>query len=286
VALNTMNSTVIDDPACLGPPDDRYNAVLVCAFSGTNAPCHGDSGAALILTTPTPVAVGVTGSGSSGCGANTVALFADLTAPEVLRFVQGDDAPPTAPRPTASPALALSTPIPQVGQTIRCVPGGWTNEPTLAYSFREATNDVVLREGVSAYPLRIGDAGRAVRCRVAATNPGGTSTADSPDSPAVLSEPELSVSPGGARPGGVALVRVAFVRWAQPIGSATVCTASSPRVGTRVCHTRRLAAGTRPTVTVRFPVRRAAPAARTRVTVTARSTDGRSATGSTTLRIG
>jgi secreted trypsin-like serine protease len=165
VTLNRMSSTLIPDVSCLRPPNDAANAVIVCAFSGTNSPCHGDSGAPLVLTTPTPVAVGVTGAGT--CDANTAAEFADLTSPEILAFVEGNDDPPLAPRETAAPALSGPTPTPQVGQTLTCAPGSWTGTPTLGYAFLETTAGLVLRSGPSSYRLGLGDSGRNVLCRVA-----------------------------------------------------------------------------------------------------------------------
>ena len=133
--LNGMNGTLVDQTDCLRAPYDTANAVLLCAFSGSSSPCGGDSGSGLVLMTSTPVLVGVTRAAS--CTSNSTASFADLTAPEILQFVQGNDDPPAAPRPTAPPVIERPTPVPQVGQTIRCTSGTWTGSPSFVYSLYE-----------------------------------------------------------------------------------------------------------------------------------------------------
>src|SRR4051812_49844007 len=99
-----MNSTLVDQAQCLDRgDDDTANGVLLCAFSGTSSPCNGDSGGALVLTRPTPVVVGVTRA--SVCSTNSSASYANVTAPEILQFIQGNDNPPMAPRPKTPTTL-------------------------------------------------------------------------------------------------------------------------------------------------------------------------------------
>ena len=279
VTLNRMSSTIISDSKCLGPPDDLAGAVLVCAFSGSNSPCHGDSGSALVLTTPTPVAVGVTGAGT--CDANTAAEFADLTAPEILQFVQGNDDPPLAPRPTGAPTLAGPTQVPQVGQTLRCTPGSWTEAPALAYAFLEGTNDLVLRAGSSSV--------RAPDRRRRAKHPSAASRRRPPAAPA--SRSRLRPSRCSTRPTSRSRPRrrdpaerpscacASSAGRGRSAGSRSAPPAG-PRIGGRACTTT-AAAG--PAVALRFPVKRAAPTGNARVSVTARGADGRSAAGSGVL---
>ena len=144
VTLNRMSSTLIPDSECLGPPDDLAGAVLVCAFSGTNSPCHGDSGSALVLMASTPVAIGVTGAGT--CDANTAAEFADLTAPEILQFVQGNDNPPLAPRPTGARGRRADEGA--AGRADAALHAGLLDrDPDARVQFLEGTNDLVLRTG-------------------------------------------------------------------------------------------------------------------------------------------
>ena len=177
-----MNGTLVDQTDCLRAPYDTANAVLLCAFSGSSSPCGGDSGSGLVLMTPLPVLVGVTRAAS--CTSNSAASFADLTAPEILQFVQGNDDPPAAPRPTAPPMIERPTPVPQVGQTISCTPGTWTGSPSFAYSLYEGVNHQLLRSGPTPdHVLRDADAGRTLLCRVTATNAGGTGFDESATTP-------------------------------------------------------------------------------------------------------
>ena len=165
--LNGMNGTLVDQSECLPPAYDTANGVLLCAFSGSSSPCSGDSGGALVLAGPTPVVVGVTRAAS--CSSNSVASYANVTAPEILEFIRGSDSPPTAPRPTTTTTLERPTPIMQVGQTVHCVPGTWSGGPSLSYQFREGATGTVLRSGPSAaYTLKDVDAGRTLLCRVLA----------------------------------------------------------------------------------------------------------------------
>ena len=275
--LNGMTGTLVDQGECLPPAYDTANGVLLCAFSGSSSPCSGDSGGALVLPGSTPVVIGVTRAAS--CSSNSVASYANVTAPEILQFVQGNDAPPMAPRPQTTTVLKHPTPIMQVGQTVDCVPGGWSGTPSLAYEFREGANGNVLQTGaLPGYRLRDVDAGRTLLCRVLASNDGGTTFDESPvtTSP-VVNAPELSIAPAAAPRGGVAKVRVQLVDWVRPYGKVAVCVTLSPRAGGRTCRTA-TPAGASPTVLMQVKVKKTAPVnVRVRASVTAHAADGRSA---------
>jgi hypothetical protein len=282
-SLSRMTSTLAEPSSCLTAREAVAGAVLVCAFSGTNSPCHGDSGSALVLDTPAPVAIGVTSAAT--CSANTAAVFGNLTAPEVLQFVEGSDNPPVAPRVEQLPAVDRPTALLQVGQTVRCEPGRWSGEPAFAYHFFEHATGSQVGSG-SSYRLRLGDNGRQLVCRVAATNAGGTAEADSPPTVAVRPAPDLSIRPAAARPGGGARLAVALTGWVRPVRSLAVCAVPSARVGRPVCRRLALATGTRSTVELPFAVAPSAPAGPARVRVTARAADGRSAAEVALVRIG
>jgi hypothetical protein len=274
--LNGMTATLVDQGECLRPSDDTANGVLLCAFSGTSSPCSGDSGSALVLPGPPPVLIGVTRA--AACRANTGSSYADVSAPEILQFIQGNDNPPSAPRATSPTTLEQPTAVMQVGQTVTCRPGGWTGSPTFAYEFREGASDTVLRSGPSpVYRLGFVDAGRKLFCRVLATNDGGTTFDESaiPFS-TVQTQPELSVQPTSARPGGTATVRVKLVEWVRPFGKVDVCVRLSPRVGGKVCRTA-TPAGATPTVVMQLKLKATAPIVRARAAVSARAQDGRTA---------
>jgi len=275
--LNGMTATLVDQGECLRPSDDTANGVVLCAFSGTSSPCSGDSGSALVLPGPPAIVMGVTRA--AACRANTGSSYADVSAPEILQFIQGNDNPPMAPRATSVSTLEHPTAVMQVGQTLTCKPGGWTGSPTYSYEFREGFNDTVLRSGpLSTYRLGDADAGRKLYCRVLATNDGGTTFDESDVSiSAVQTEPGLSVEPTSVRRGGTATVRVKLVEWERPFGKVDVCVRLAPRVGGKICRTA-TPAGSTPTVVMQLKVKATAPIVRARAAVSARAADGRSVT--------
>ena len=278
--LNGMSSTLVDQAECLDRgDDDSANGVLLCAFSGTSSPCNGDSGGALVLPGSTPVLIGVMSRGPLPCAVNSLAWYGNMTAPELLQFVQGNDTPPTAPRSTTPARLVNPTQVPQVGQSVECAAGAWTGSPVLAYEFREATNGDVVQSGpVATYKLRDADAGRRLLCRVLATNAGGTTFDESEVSPDnVLPAPFLTVQQTSARRGSTVTFRVRLLDWARPFGKVDVCVALSPRVGGKVCRAAR-PAGSSPTVSMQLKVKLTAPVVRARASVTAKAADGRKAT--------
>jgi hypothetical protein len=275
--LNGMTGTLVDQGECLPPAYDTANGVLLCAFSGSSSPCSGDSGGALVLPGSTPVVIGVTRAAS--CSSNSVASYANVTAPEILQFIQGNDTPPMAPRPQTTTSLQHPTPIMQVGQTVDCVPGGWSGTPSLSYEIREGANGTVLQSSTSpAYKLRDVDAGRTLLCRVLASNDGGTTFDESPATASpVVNAPELAVGPAAAPRGGIARVRVQLVDWVRPYGNVAVCVTLSPRAGGKTCRTA-TPAGASATVLMQVKLRKTAPVnVRVRASVTARAADGRSA---------
>jgi Trypsin len=273
--LNELSATIVDRTACLRAPNDTNNAVQLCAFSGSGSPCGGDSGGALVLMqNGSPVVVGVTRAAT--CTGNSSALFADVTAPEILEFVQGNDDPPAAPRPTVQPTLELPTTEPQVGQTLRCSPGTWSGAPTFGYAFYDAVTHLLLRSGSPDYTLRVGDAGLRVYCRVTASNSGGTGFYESSPAPVVQNAGELSVPTTSVRRGGTAVVRLSLVDWQPPLGAVTICARLAPAISGQTCR-RATPVGSHPTVVLRVPVKSTAPLARARLRVTAQATDGRAA---------
>lgn len=95
---------------------------------------------------------------------------AQYDAEGVTLLVNGQ--PPTNVSP---PSIAPSG---HTGDTVACDPGTWTGSPTLAFSW---TRDgaVIAGQSGSTYELIAADEAHAIRCRVTATNVGGTASADS-----------------------------------------------------------------------------------------------------------
>jgi hypothetical protein len=95
--------------------------------------------------------------------------------------------PPSATIPTVSGA-------PNVGQTLTCVPGGWSGSPTFAYQW--------LRNGApigaataSTYTVQPVDSGTVVQCQVTGTNAGAAVMADSAKAPIVAAVPVSAATP-------------------------------------------------------------------------------------------
>jgi trypsin len=161
---------------------DQHDAVLICVDNTPQAgTCQGDSGGPLTTGSP-PLLVGlVTGAADFGPCDKTTGTFADLTAPEVRQFIDGNQAPPKAPRGHSgdvSPDYGVTA-----GQAISCGSGGWTGSPQFSYAFILADaidlfvphEPQVLQSGPSPrYVTTKRDAGHTLACVVTATNAGGT----------------------------------------------------------------------------------------------------------------
>ena len=76
------------------------NAVLLCTVAPTSSLCNGDSGSGIVTTGGTPVLIAVTDASAPGCPAGSHNIAAYVGAPEILSFIEGNDQPPTAPRPS------------------------------------------------------------------------------------------------------------------------------------------------------------------------------------------
>ena len=125
-SLYRIEASLEEQGAC-----GTYNAVVLCAVSATGSACSGDSGSGLIVAS---ALVGIASTARNGCPAGGRVVYTNVAAPEILRFIQGEDAPPAAPHRLQSASLDVP-PAMQVGQTVTCHPGVWTNEPTFTYRF-------------------------------------------------------------------------------------------------------------------------------------------------------
>jgi hypothetical protein len=206
---------------------DASDAVFLCASSSGGSSCFGDSGSGL-TEGPTPTLVGALSFGltrpGQSCVAGELHGFASLAAPEIQDFIDGNEAPPKAPR-GGSPTLGAT---PMVGSALPCAPGTWSGEPAYQYTFMDGINAQVLQSGPSStYTPGQGDVGRTILCQVQATNAGGTgvdrtaaSTPVAPGAPtpsfqastpaAVLVGTKVTVGSGG-----IALIRLTC-KGAQP----------------------------------------------------------------------
>jgi hypothetical protein len=270
-SLNRLEGTLGEQTSC-GP----NNAVVLCATSPVSAVCSGDSGSALTVGTSERVLIGVASTGSLNCPAGGTGTYTNLTAPEILRFVQGEDNPPTAPRRTVRASLASPEAM-QVGQTLTCSGGEWSGLPTFSFAFRDADSGATLQSGPSAtYVLQPRDLGRTLSCRASATNAGGTGASESePTLHSVQPSAKVSAPTISARRGGQATMRVTLSGGIGVRGNAQFCVKPSLKVGAQVCRRTRLVGASRMTTSLRVPLKATAPPVTVRVAVTAQLADGR-----------
>jgi hypothetical protein len=108
-----------------------------------------------------------------------------------LRLWNGANHPP---RPTGAPTIAGSA---VEGETLTCAPGDWSGSPTFSFEWLRDGSPI---GGASAatYTLTTADVGRAISCRVTATNTGGSPKAiSSAVTPAATPGPPPPVGPLG-----------------------------------------------------------------------------------------
>jgi hypothetical protein len=174
-----LNGTLNSIGMTLGfsrPCGHEADALFLCTHASTGSACLGDSGSGLTAPGMAPSLVGVmdtlTEVSGAICGAGSTNGFVNLEAPEIRDFIEGDSAPPEAPR--GGTGIEVSG-VPRVGFSLTCQPGGWSNQPTFTYLFIDSSSGTILQSGASAtYQLSAGDVGRTILCEVQAANAGGT----------------------------------------------------------------------------------------------------------------
>jgi secreted trypsin-like serine protease len=153
------------------------SAVLLCAISATATTCRGDSGGPLTEGSPA-VQVGLVDFGLEGCPVNRPDGFTNVAAPEVRDFIEGNESPPIAARPTSPPVIKSVGATPVDYSPLTCEPGTWSGSPSLTYTFQvEDASSPVLQSGPSnvyAAPSSLIDF--PLVCIVQASNAGGVTT--------------------------------------------------------------------------------------------------------------
>ena len=157
------------------PPEQcsAFNAIQLCYRAPDGSTCPGDSGGP--VTSPRgggEVLVAINNGGS--CAAGTTGIGAEIGAPELARFLAGDDAPPRAPRG----GRVLSDPVyTVVGQTVVCHSDGFSGTGPLVDSAVFSDQDAgstVQNDGTTAHRFVDAEVGRFIGCRVSVSGPGGT----------------------------------------------------------------------------------------------------------------
>lgn len=279
-ALESMTGTVDAQGDCGENTVNQFvlvnNAVIVCATSPTSALCNGDSGSGVVTAGPTPTLLGV--ADGSTCAPASHAISTYVGAAEILRFIEGDDQPPTAPRPSLqSSPITFTWERPLVpGATLTCSPGTWaTSSVGVAYSFINAATGHVFQSGPQpTYVVSRDAVGTTISCVAAVTNGGGTTVVTSLPTPAVSPAPRLKIKPPapslGAR-GRATTVRFLLVGPPGLSGRITVCIVPPTPIAARVCRLADQpigASGTLP-FAVRLPIKPTAPLGTTTIAITA-----------------
>jgi Trypsin len=173
--LYSLGMTLAFNASCGGEAD----ALFVCASTPTGSVCIGDSGSGLTVAGSPTALVGVADTveviSGEPCRDGALGGFANVAAPEIQEFVDGNEVPPKAPRGGAGAQLTASSSPPMPGQSVTCKPGPWSGEPAFTYAFIASQEGHVLQSGDSpVYEVTQADAGLAILCQVDATNAGGT----------------------------------------------------------------------------------------------------------------
>jgi hypothetical protein len=280
-ALVSMTTTADSQGECGDLTHDELmlvtNAVVFCAVSPTSAVCHGDSGSGVVTTGGTPLLVGVTDAGDCRIGGH--GIFAYVGAPEILRFIEGDDQPPAAPRPSLLKeqwGLTWRRPL-VVGDTLRCSTADWPAPLQVGYQFVNTVDGDVLQTGPNArYVVPAAAVGMEIVCKVAVTNDGGTSLISGSATPKIGPASPVEVghlAPVAGSRGHEVTLHVVLLSRPGLSGTLNVCAVLPASAGGRVCRSLHKPFGTvgniRFTLTLR--IKPTAPLGVVRVAISARA---------------
>jgi secreted trypsin-like serine protease len=182
VAVNYIDDQTCENNYIFGTTVEAA-PVQVCAAASGKDSCQGDSGGPLVrqfgaATAADDRLVGIVSSGVGCANPNGPGLYTEVAQNAIRNFLRQNQ-PVAAPVNQSAPTLAG---IAAIGQRLTCSRGIWTGSPTFSYQFVRSTaaGDVgVAASGPAAdYVVTAQDAGTSLRCIVAATNPGGTSLAE------------------------------------------------------------------------------------------------------------
>jgi Trypsin len=196
--LHSLDMALGFSRQCGGEAD----ALFLCGSAPGGSACSGDSGSGLTTTGVTPsLLLGVTDTvavvSGERCRDGADAGFVNVAAPEIRDFIEGSDDPPRAPRGGG----ALISGVVEVGHSLTCEPGGWSNAPTYTFAFIDGASGQVLQQGTSStYPLSSADVGRSILCQVQAANAGGTGVGRTPGLGPIEAGPASGSPPPSAGP--------------------------------------------------------------------------------------
>ncbi len=126
--------------------------------------------------------------------------------------------------------------IPQVGETLTCVSGGFTNGPE-SFSYAWLRNGAVIEGATAAsYTLTTADLGRSVACQISATNSAGT--ADSMSDSVIVSPAAVKPTTAAPAPAPAAPTTVQPTARAERLTAKTACKLASSRKAVNCTITR------------------------------------------------
>ncbi|HEY2283497.1 MAG TPA: serine protease [Solirubrobacteraceae bacterium] len=248
--LYSTTLTAIGSDACRSEVK-LSSAVLLCAESPSSSGCQGDSGGPLTEGAPA-VEVGIVDFGAKECPVGHPSAFTNVAAPEIRDFIEGSESPPVAPREVSPPAVKWFGGSPVAFVPLTCESGSWSGSPSLSYTFQlENASTQMLQSGpANVFAPAGGLVGSTVVCVVQAGNSGGTSTARSQTTPAIVADttpPNAAIS---ALKCHLQSCVLSFAAWdpngvavsAQPTAAYAVAIRCPQRKGKhaskkRVCHT-------------------------------------------------
>jgi hypothetical protein len=164
--LYGVDTVVIDPPQC----GAEATALVLCIQSPAGSACEGDSGGPLTVGgLLAGIASFIALNGPTGdCGIGSFNGYANVAAPEIAEFLRGNPAPPRAPRGGVDVG---GRGVFQVGGTLTCNPGTWSEAPAFSYAFYDTRDGTLLQQGpAGTYTFAAGDVGRTVACAVTAAN--------------------------------------------------------------------------------------------------------------------
>jgi secreted trypsin-like serine protease len=193
--LFSTTLTAISSDACRKVAGEINSAVLLCAESATSTTCQGDSGGPLTEGSPA-VEVGTVDFGEKECPVNAPDVFTNLAAPEIRDFIEGNQSPPLAARPTSPPVIKSVGTVPVALSPLTCEPGAWSGSPTFTYTFQveNASAQVLQNAPGNIFTPPSSLVGSPLVCIVQASNPGGVTTVRSATTPSLVADTTPPVS--------------------------------------------------------------------------------------------
>jgi len=189
--LRATTVNAVDFAPCNAAYSGDYTAAsVICAIAPGNDSCFGDSGGPLVDSAGHLVGITSSGPADHCADVNQPGVYTNVTDCRVRSFITTQINGP-GPQVCAPPGLSGNAGPP--GQVLTCAPGTWSGTPTFSFAFVDASSGAVLQAGPSTtYTLALSDIGRTIVCRVSATDPSGTQTAQTAAAGPIVPPPDTA----------------------------------------------------------------------------------------------